>query len=171
MARWLMAILIGLGATNVVAADGPAEEIPQLKVLSQYVGTWEATVSSPNSPLTQATHTAEWILDGHFLQQDVTLKTDDGQTAIRSRNLYTYDKTLGKYRTWSFLSDGNVRSATGTWDESTRTLTFVNRENGMVSRTTAHFVEEGVEHWNWTIKRSSGETLFEMSGESRRQSK
>jgi hypothetical protein len=171
MTRSLLTLILVFCATSIVRGEGPAEGIPQLKVLSNYVGTWEAEVTSDQSPLTRGTHTAKWILDGRFLQQDVTVTSDDGQLTITSRNLYTYDTNVGKYRTWSFISDGNAYSSTGTWDDSTRTLTFTNTVNGLDSKTTAHFAEDGVEQWRWQITGPNGDTVFDMKGVSRRTQK
>lgn len=169
MTRCLLSLTLVLSVSTSTLAEGPSEDVPELKVLSNYVGTWEATVESEQSPLTKAKHTAKWILDGRYLQQDVTLMTEDGTVAVQSHNLYTYDTNLGKYRTWTFVSDGKAYEATGTWDESARTLTFTNSNNGLSSTTTAHFVEDGVEHWQWTITTAGGDTFFAMSGKSKRQ--
>jgi hypothetical protein len=169
MIRLLLSLVVILAATPIVASDGPAEGIPELKALSNYVGTWNAEVTSPNSPLTKATHTAEWILGGRFLEQKVSLTSADGRTTAQSRNLMTFDPALGRYRIWSFVSDGNVRVSTGSWDDATRTMTTISRDSGLVSTTTARFAEDGHEQWEWQIRTEAGATVFQISGDSRRQ--
>jgi hypothetical protein len=169
MTRSLLTLGLVFFASSLAFAEGPAEGIPELKVLSNYVGTWDCEVTSPNSPLTKVTHTAEWVLGGRFVEQHVSLTSADGRAKIESRNLMTYDSQLGKYRIWSFVSDGNVRETTGTWDAATRTMSTENRDNGIVSTTTARFVEDGHEQWEWAIKTEGGEPVFQMSGDSRRQ--
>jgi hypothetical protein len=56
MIRRLVLLLIAVTAcqiADVSAADGPAKDVPELQVLSNYLGTWDVAITSKDAPFTK----------------------------------------------------------------------------------------------------------------------
>ena len=168
MTRQLLPLLLtfSICQTAVVFADGPAKDVPELQALSNYIGTWDTKITSKGSPFTKGQHTAEWILDGRFLQQNVFLTLTDGATVLKSTTLMTYDQNEKAYRVWTFVSNGITREALGKWDAKTRTMTTAVRRGDITSITIANFADEGVEKWIWITKNQNNEVLSRITGTS-----
>lgn len=161
----LFVVLVAASRTiHVQAADGPAKDIPELKVLSNYVGTWDVAITSRDSPFTKGESSTTWVLDGRFVQQTGVLRSADGFNAIRVTTLMTYDSERKMYRMWSFLSNGSTSEATGTWDEATRTMTSISRQDGSTTTTTAKFSDNGIEEWLFTTTNQSNEVVGRFGG-------
>ena len=103
--------LIAFHASVVFADDGPAKDVPELQALSSYIGTWDDAITSKDSPFTKGESTAQWILDGRFLQQSGSVTSADGAIVLKFTTLMTYDQEEKTYRTWSFLSNGTAVSS------------------------------------------------------------
>lgn len=159
---FLMAVCVPI----MVSADepGPAKDVPELKVLQNYVGTWDVKVAGDE--VANGENTARWILGGRFLEQSGFIVFENGTNRVEVTTLYTYDTTKKAYRSWSFLSTGNTSQADMTWDARTKTMTSVTRPNadGVRSTITADFSEPGKERWKFVFTDRDGKAVGEMSG-------
>lgn len=167
MIRCLVLLVIAVTACQTAAVraeDGPAKDIPELRVLSNYVGTWDVAITSKDSPFTKGESTTTWVLNGRFVQQTGVLKSADGSNAIKVTTLMTYDSQQKSYRAWSFLSDGSTSEGAGKWDEKTRTMTTTSRQNGTTTTTTATFSDNGTEEWLFVTTNQNNEVIARFGG-------
>lgn len=167
MIRRLVLLLIAVIAcqiADVSAADGPAKDVLELQVLSNYVGTWDVAITSKDSPFTKGESSATWVLDGRFVQQTGELKSADGSNAIKVTTLMTYDPERKIYRMWSFLSNGSTSEGSGKWDEKTRTMTSTSRQDGTTTTTTAKFSDNGIEEWLFITTNQDNEVVGRFGG-------
>lgn len=149
----------------VIAADsGPAEDVPELKALAHYIGNWESKIESREAPFVSAEVTAEWILEGRFVQQTATLQVINSSKPLKITTLMTYDPDRQQYRFWRFVSNGNVTESSGSWDAKTSTMTSKGKDGDVAATTTASFAKEGVEEWKITVKDSSGNDVATIEG-------
>ena len=155
----LLALLI-LSATS--RADAPPKE---LEALNHYLGSWVNTIS--DNPKAKSTGSAQWTLDGRFLQQTWTLDADPGvRPTLSCTTMMTYDTTKGVYRAWQFFSTGYSVNGDGVWDAATSTFTWTIKDpnTGKTTVTKVSFPQEGVENWSFTTTNSEGKELLTMSG-------
>lgn len=167
MTRYFAILLIALAAcqaTKGLADDGPAKDVPELAALSNYIGIWNVSVTSKDSPFTKGESTAKWILDSRFLQQTGFISSEEGATVLRISTLMTYDQERKEYRMWSFLSDGTTSESAGRWDENNRTMTSIRRGGGTTTTTTAKFTDEGIEEWTMVTTNQGGDVVATLSG-------
>ena len=150
------------------AQQGPAPGIPELEVLSSYVGRWKAKVES-EGPFTRGQFAAGWILDGTFVQQAGILASADGSSSFKVTTMMTYDQNAKVYRMWVFSSNGSVSTATGTWDAEHKTMTSVQRRGPTTVKTIADFSDEGTEKWMIITTNEAGEVVSTLKGVSTRQ--
>ncbi len=155
-------------SVQLLAVDGPAKDIPELQVLSNYVGTWDVEITSKDSPFTKGESSTSWVLDGRFIQQTGVLKSADGFNTIKVTTLMTYDSDRKTYRMWSFLSNGSTSEGDGKWDEKTRTMTSVSRKDGTTTTTTAKFADNGIEEWMFITTNQNNEVVARFGGTNRR---
>jgi len=163
MLVFLMAVCVPM----MVSADepGPAKDVPELKVLQNYVGTWDVKVAGDE--VANGENTARWILGGRFLEQSGFIVSENGTNRVEVTTLYTYDTTKKAYRSWSFLSTGNTSQADMTWDARTKTMTSV--EPNEFKTTSQHgFPNSGKCDWKVLIQDTQGTTMFRMEGTSLR---
>jgi hypothetical protein len=111
---------------------------PEHDILGQLAGSWEGTIqaavrSSPDEVPTAVSMNIRWMLDRYFLESDDSIQIQ-GTPAVRSRSAYGYN-TLKKYFYRTELQGGDPREylSTGTWDEATRTFTFIGPEHSPVT--------------------------------------
>ena len=159
----ILAVLI-LAAPAYAAEPGPATDVPELKVLSHYVGQWDVKINSKETPFESGEVSAVWILDGRFVQQTINLNVINSSTPLKISTMMTYDPDVRKYRFWRFVSNGNVTEASGTWDAKTKTMTLVGKDTDLTATTTASFAKEGVEEWKIVVKDSSGNDVATVTG-------
>ena len=159
--------------------SGPAKDIPELKVLSQYAGNWDGEMTvkpNPNQPKgaqTTGPAVGEWIHDGRFLRQTWSSKASGAFPAMNGSTIMTYDPHKKTYRSWSFNSGGQMGESQGTWDAKTRTLTWTMRDDGGggASVTKATFPEIGIESWSIIVKDRDGQVVADLSGKNTRRKK
>jgi len=165
-----MMACLGSAAVTRAADDGPSANVPELKALGHYIGSWDVEITSKGLPLNKGQASAKWILDGRFLQQTGELRSPDGSTVLKGTTLMTYDPVKRVYRSWTFRSDGSAGEGEGTWDAKARVLTSVGRKdaNGVFSTTTADFAEAGVERWKIVFTDGSGKVVSEITGKNTR---
>jgi len=174
MIRRLLFVLIAFTAYQnfeVWAADGPAKDVPELQVLSSYIGTWDVTITSKDSPFTKGESSATWVLDGRFVQQTGELKSADGSNVTKVTTLMTYDPEKKVYRGWSFLSNGSTSEWSGKWDEKTHTMTSTSQQNGTTTTTTAKFRDNGIEEWLSITTNQNNEVVGRFGGTNTRRKK
>jgi hypothetical protein len=161
------------------APAGPAKDVPELQALSHWVGEWDTEMTvKANADLARGmsrkgTTTAEWVLNGRFLQQTWILKPDDGSPATQGTTFMTYDPRKKVYRSWMFNSTGSVSESEGTWDEKSRTMTSTIREAEAGTTTTikATFAADGTENWSFTTRDRDGKVVRELAGRNTRRKK
>lgn len=161
----LTVICLGL-SQSAISDDGPTKDVPELQVLSNYVGDWDVAITSKDSPFLKGKSSAKWILNGRFVQQTGSLKSEDGSAKLEITTLMTYDQTQKTYKMWLFVSNGAVSEATGTWDPKTRTMTSTQRngDGDNTTKTVARFADGGVEHWSITATSPNGKVLSAIEG-------
>ena len=156
---------------NPLAADepGPSREIPELAPLSNWAGDWIGLIEKPvlRSP---GPSKGVWITDGRYLQQSWKIPADGDNPAISATVISTYDVNEKVYRQWQFMSDGATGQATGKWDATSNTMTWTERKSdGLTVVTKAHFPNPDLQLWTITGTDRAGTTVFELSGDSKRQ--
>ena len=98
----------------------------ELEVLDVYIGTWtEEIVLRPNRIFPDGlTGKKEWtakrILNDQFIE--VVGTTTYATGVVEDRELYTFDRALGKYRLWNFDSGASTSEWTGKYDGSTQSI-------------------------------------------------
>lgn len=169
----LLAISTLLALPAAASAADPAEKVPELKALTHYAGDWDTVITSKDAPFVKGTGTAKWILDGRYVQQEWVAQDKDGATVMKGTMLGTFNTEKKVYRMWTFMSDGGASEGTGTWDAKAKVMTSTTAKdaNGMTTKTTADFSEDGVEKWAITTTDGLGKVVFEMAGKSTRRTK
>ena len=168
----LGSMIVCLCSAGVAVAEdgGPSADVPELKVLDHYAGTWDVQIASKEFPFSKGQDSARWILDGRFLQQSGELRSQEGSAVLKVTTLMTYDPAGKVYRSWTFMSDGAAIESEGTWDPKARVMTSVSRKdgNGGFLTTTADFSEPGVETWKIVYTDRDGKVVSETSGKNTR---
>jgi hypothetical protein len=160
---------------SAAAADtppGPSKDVPELQVLNHWFGAWDDDITIkpnaglPNGMRAKGVVTAEWVLNGRFLEQTSTLELGAGAPTMRVKALMTYDSRKKVYRTWTFFSSGATIESEGRWDEKsqTTTSTSANAESGVATTTVASFGVDGTESWSIVEKDRTGKIVSETTG-------
>ncbi len=155
----LLAVL--LFAAAALADPAP----PELETLKHFIGKWDVAVTE-NADV-KGTATAQWIVDGRFLQQTWSIDIAGGDPSkISGTTLMTYDAKKRTFRSWQFLSTGSTIEGEGVWDAAARAFTWTVRDpasgNTVVSKTA--FPEDGVEKWTIVTTNREGETKSSFGG-------
>lgn len=159
-----------LAVTGLIGARaddaGPAKDVPELQVLQHYAGTWDVVLDNVAG---KNEVTAKWILGGRFLEQSGVMHSPDGPD-IWVTTLFTFDTPAGKYRSWTFVSNGSTNQAEMTWDANAKTMTSVTQPdaNGVRAKVTADFSTAGKERWKFLYTDRDGQQVGEMAGENTR---
>jgi len=168
--------ITGLMGAVVQAAEGPTKDVPQLKVLDYYAGEWKSEFSlSPAGDTTTAQHfkgkvVSKWILNGKFLQQTGTYEAGDNQPPVMYTTLYTYDAKHQTYRYWTFDSSGGSSQSEGTWDQTTKVMTWQGQDEQtkLKSILESNHSKSDVNPWSITIKTEQGQPVIEINGNNTR---
>ncbi len=170
---FLPAFLLAFASLGfVVAAEpGPSKDIPELATLSHWAGNWAARIDKP--AVRAGSSHAEWIVNGRYLQQTWKVAADADNPELSGTWLMTFDAKQMVYRQWQFNSDGFTGEATGKWDAATRTMTWTSRDaaNGNTTVNKDVFLNADEHPWSIVVTDRQGNTVFEMSGKNKRQSK
>ncbi len=143
------------------------EKTPDAKVLDQWVGNWKTEfvnrVSEWNPKEVKSTGaiTCKWILNGKFVEE-AGASTAPG---VEHRVLWWYDPEQKLYRLAFYSSEGTTITATGTWDEKTKTLT--SKSDGMPGMTavsTNRFLSPDLYEWTYVIRDAGGKSYLDMKG-------
>lgn len=150
------------------AADEPAKQSPELQILAQLAGKWNVTVVSKpaawklDGGRSSETKSAEWILDGQFLQE--ATHSDNHE----ARTLFGYDKNKKVYQAWYFHSDGTTGNWSGTWDSQQKTMTWKSNDQNLDAVTTHRFVSKDQFDITVVIKDKTGKLLMHVEAEHKR---
>ena len=139
-----------------------------LKVLEHYLGTWEIVIDTEGSPLTGGEYTAEWVLDGSFVEKTGYLSSGDDADEMETTTWMTVDEDAGVYRMWSFMSGGTASEAEATWDPETRTMTDIRRHDGMTFTTKTTFVGRDIQKWAMETMDGEGNVVHRLQGTNKR---
>jgi hypothetical protein len=148
----------------------PPPKPPELKALGAFVGEWKsefeflpAMFGEPGNGTGK--FRCEWVLDDWFIMGKGTSTSTHGP--YDSIWLATYDSKMGKYRSFSFTSNGHCGIATMTYDPKTQTWTTASEGTDMKSgkpaenKTTMRFASKDTVEWEWHQK-VEGETEFTL---------
>lgn len=162
----------GMLVTMLISANtvkaGPAgafKDVPELQALQPYVGVWNVAVASGKTPILDGEATAEWILDGRYVQQTASLTAKGKPGGIKFTTLMTYDPVRKAYRSWTFLSNGSSSQSDGVWDSKLKTMTWVSHkdESGNTSTTKADFSLMGIEKLSIVVVDPAGKVVTELN--------
>lgn len=129
--------LAGLGLALAVAIQpGYAQTSPEdqarlaekLKVLDQFRGTWNVTITTlkPEKSTVTSVQRNAWVLGNRYLQGDSGVKSD----GTHDLSMMTYDPATGAYPLWIFFSTGVVFALpSGEWNEAKRTMVWKSPPN------------------------------------------
>ena len=137
-------------------------------MLSNYIGKWDFVYTSENPPLSKGEFNGRWILGGRFLERVADLTAERVPNDISLKVVMTYDSKEKTYRKWTFISNGRILAASGTWDERNRTMTWVSNydeeQSGTTTTftTTETFIKEGVQEWT-TLAKSPNDPVGDRS--------
>jgi len=128
---------------------GPNKNVPELQVLSKYLGTWEAEID--RIPELKSVMTSKWILNGNYLELSQDDSADEsGKFNTKTKTLMTYDREKKVYRTWSFDDRGHTVVAEGTWNAKAQTMTSTEKLGEWTIVSTADFSKDGIIEWHST---------------------
>lgn len=141
-------------------------EIPELKVLSLWQGTWDvnATRHQPDPATVNYRETFTWVLDGRFLKGETSLKSDGN----KSMSMATYDQRIGAYRFWTFDSTSFASELPpAEWQESTRTMKWSSGFfNPLRFESRVTFIDDDTINWQVLLKDWKGTVIYAMDGTS-----
>jgi len=173
-----IAILIAIGVGQVRADDaapGPAADVPELKLLSQFAGHWDSElgVNAPGETTgakTTGKTECQWILDGRFLRQSWSIQPAKGIPAMKGQSIRTYDPQKKKFVAWTFHSSGYTETATGEWDEKAKAFNWMADlpQYQWTTETRSAFPKEGYEEWSIVTKNRQGKVIIDLKGKAMR---
>ncbi len=126
----------------ISSRPGAAEPLPVLarEVLGYFVGRWEIRIDLPDRQLAGRAE-CTWTLDDTYVE---FRSVAEGESDLQ---IMTW--AGGKFLMWYFDSSGYRHEATGSWDPSTKVLTWKGA-NGLLIED--HWVNP--ERLEWTMRRS-----------------
>lgn len=140
-------------------AEGPASDVPELKVLDQFVGKWEGTGQDGQKSVSEN----EWTLNGRFIKQEYTTGEKTKGMIMRG-----YSPGLKKYVMTVFDSTGTALMMLGDLNEETKTLTCSgDLDNGVKLTFTSTFPNSDTEAYTITVT-VNGDVVNEFKGENHR---
>jgi hypothetical protein len=172
--KWSLATTVFLIAAVLMHADvrgqEPSAPPPEMKVLERWLGTWKVENIGKVPTETRETSIAkrELVLGGRFVQETGGFD-DKGKPGYMS--MLTYDPNKKTYRWWFFHSKSQAcMESTGTWDESSQTLTLMDRPaGGGAAVTTFQFRDESTLDFSMVVKDAGRKVVFHMVAEAVRQ--
>ena len=165
--------LIAAAILSLVVAQSSAnaqETKPNgLKALGHYVGSWHTTntnkVDGSKGTVNEST---AWILKDRFILGRESSQPD----GVKSLWLMTYEPESRTYPFWYFNNKGGLGGEWGgTWDETSKTLTFKATDTppGWTSSATSHFPDKNTINAAFWMKDDSGKMLFDVEAKKTRQ--
>ena len=164
-------LVMALLMSSEVDGQEPSAPPPEMKALERLLGTWkvEQIVKVPEESRSTNTVKRELVLGGRFVQE-----VGGGVDNLpRHTGMYTYDSDRKAYRYWFFMSGGFYWEPTGTWDESSQTLTFTGkvgaRRSSGITTVTFRFSDETTLIFSLITRDAGGEIIYRVEGKSVRQ--
>ncbi len=149
-------------ATAGFAAQQDMSPAPQVKKFTPLVGTFQGSGTVAMAPGGEAanwtaTVRGEWILGGHFVQQDEDIQTPQGPLMIRS--IYGWDREQQEFVCYGVSNMGPAPSDITWIDESTLVNVWHGTREGTpyVERWTMKFDDKG---YAFTLDRGDGNGQF-----------
>ncbi len=170
MQLWLVILVAGsalvLGDDQEQSTPTMPAEIPELKILSRWLGSWDvnATRHQPDPATVTYRETFTWVLNGRFLRGETSLKSDGN----KSMSMATYDQRIGAYRFWTFDSTSFASELPpAEWEQSTRTMKWSSGFfNPLRFQSRVRFIDDDTMHWQVLLKDWKGTVIFDMDGTS-----
>ncbi|MEE9295507.1 MAG: DUF1579 family protein [Phycisphaerae bacterium] len=178
-----VAALSGCQPTEFDMAEMAAKQkaIPaEMKQLEVFLGKWTSTTETKmfgSDEVMKGSGTSEvkWELGGRYLVGHMT--ADMGEWgSMEGVDVWTWDPSIKKYRTWWFDDWGMTGSSTATYDPKTRTFRIKGRgRNTLDGSTTVNkgmvtIVDDNTMEWSWAEYDALGLVKhFEMTGTEKRQ--
>jgi hypothetical protein len=170
-------LLIGIvycSAPVMWADDKPSSGVPDLQPLGHFVGSWRFMLNSKGEApeynwIVLGKITGKWILDGKFIELSFVGSGPDGSGGVKGRVLMTYDEKKTVYRIWSFVSDGTAVESKGTWDQESRTMTWVYGDDENNVTTNVEIAEKGIASLKFVITDRTKKVLYTVFGKFTRQ--
>ena len=156
-------ILAALMQSDVRGQESNAPP-PEMKVLHRLLGTWKVEQMTSVPETGSVTHIVkrELVLGGRFVREIGGF--DDGEPDYTA--MLTYDSQRKTYRNWFFHDSGFYWEASGTWDETSQTLTFTyglpGNGKGIL---TFRFMDETTLTFSMIGKDPRGEVVYRSEGE------
>jgi hypothetical protein len=151
-----------------VKSSATREDLPELQVLSNYTGEWDAAFTSKDTSFTSSRQSAKWILDGRVLQRSGSMANEGDTDRLDFTALYAYDPQSKIYRSWYFDSTGHASQSEGTWDEKKKTMTFIGQRDEQTVTSQDHFSKDNVFEWAVITTNQAGDVIRELSGKNTR---
>jgi hypothetical protein len=165
---WTIPCVLCDETTNEQPAQVPPKP-PELKVLENFVGTWDSeTVAkpaewTPKGVKTTGTNKYEWVLDGRFMQN--TEQNGDASVV----GWWTYNALAKAYRGWFFMSDGSTVEWKGRWDDEKGGLRMeADMGNGIVLTGVNRFPDKDTYEWIFLAKDQAGKVYLDVKETHRR---
>lgn len=158
---------------SVAQETTPDPQVPELKPLQRFIGSWETQVVSkpaqwtPERTTMTFTSKGEWILGGRVLQG----KAVWSPSGVKALALMSYDAENKEYRQWYFDSSGAMPRGDnrGKWDEATKTFTWKSTfRNGNTSTQIHRFIDDEKHEWTSVFKDRRGRVLLDMEAKVKR---
>ena len=175
--RLLILVLAAFVAVSFApaAADEPADQSPELKVLNRMIGTWDevmtnkATEWTPKAERSTSVTKRTWALGGRFLRGDGVWQPAKAEFI----NLVTYDSATKEYRNWYFSAGVFPRGINrGTWDEKGKTLTWMaTDEFGNKSVGKTKFIDDDTFEWTVVTSDPQGKVVLDLQAKNTRRKK
>lgn len=154
------------GPVTIPSSPADPKRPAQMTVLDRLVGDWRCelthtTADAPDEPTVEVVRKKVTpILGGRFIELSENSET-------KKSDEYTLCWFDGfTYRAWRFAADGRTWTYTGTWDDATKTLTWVTSEKSSGTRWT--FKGDDEYEVRGTITDGDGKTIRTMTGTARR---
>lgn len=164
----ILSLITAFGSSTL--ADDNTQRTPEFQVLDHFVGNWDLQVTETligGDPASyKSTSIRTWSLGGGFIRfEDVA--TGRPETHI----LMTYDPEENKYPA-VFMSGPSRFNITGTWDESTRVMSFTGTlPDGNRLSSTHRFVSKSKAEVSAVITDPDGEVVAKVSHKQTRSEK
>lgn len=148
--------------------DGPRADVPQLKALNHFAGSWVEEVDMGGGRTAHAEGTAKWILGGTHLQSMFQIKLPGGE--LHHMAITTWDADAKSYVSWMFSNEGPPVFFTGVWDEDRRTFTQTSTPNaqGMTTYSVSKVTNKDRIDWTVVTRDAEGEPQMRLKGVDRR---
>ncbi len=154
-----VSVMVCLFSTPLFAQQVEAkDDSKETEVLAKFIGTWDTKVETSNGQNAGAEVVAEWMLDGKFVRRSIKLSHEK----VEIQEIMTFDKFEKCFRRWEFRSGDSMPCIeySGTWDEESKTMTWIATTKTGVTRTTkCKFEDDLTQRLEDQIQNSKGKQI------------